>query len=887
MASISLSRLSPQQRAWIPNLVLLTSVLLTVASTYYVAAEAEAKDGIRFESAVGKIQDSIRRRLEIYEALLRGGRGLFIGSEAIDRDEFRRFVGSLHIETFYPGIQGIGYAARVDAATRDQIVEAARADGISDFRIWPDGEGAYTTILYLEPQDMRNRAALGFDMYSEPVRRAAMERARDSGRTTFSGRVSLVQELGDPEKQAGFLIYTPVYRSGAPTSTVEERRASLTGFVYSPFRVNDLLSGVFGAAEAPDVHLGLYDTEAISPETLLFDSRRGAPGAADHVARFSAVTPIELEGRNWSLVVTSTPEFERASGRGFAVYAFVTGLLVSMLLFAISRLQVNAWASADRIAAELRRSEIALRESESRLRRLVESNIVGIMIADIEGRIHDANDAFLAIVGYSRDELEAGSISLEAITPGDQRPFDAATLGELRATGARAPFESSIRKRDGVTVPVLEGLALLEGSRELVVGFVLDQTERARAEEERAELLERERRAREVAEQASRIKDEFLATVSHELRTPLNAILGWARLLRAGALDEARIAVALETIERNAKAQARLIEDLLDVSRIVSGKLRLLVAPVDLLGVVDAALEAVEPAATSKGVRVRSELDASTGAVSGDATRLQQVVWNLLSNAVKFTPSGGEVLVRLSAVDSDARIEVSDTGEGMAPEFLRHAFEPFRQEDSSISRHHGGLGLGLAIVRNLVEMHGGTVHAESAGENAGSTFTIRLPLVGLHIDAADASGEEEAPSLSGRRVLVVDDDRDAQEVFAAMLESVGATVMTCGSMQAALDALEAWRPDVLLSDIAMPGGSGYDLLRAIRESDSEVAHLPAIALSAYARPEDRRESLGSGFQDHLGKPVDTEQLVEAISRALTTRRDRQAPVRETDEAPGG
>lgn len=409
-------------------------------------------------------------------------------------------------------------------------------------------------------------------------------------------------------------------------------------------------------------------------------------------------------------------------------------------------------------------------------------------------------------------------------------------------------------------------------------------------EQERAENLARAEMAREEAEAANRIKDEFLAVLSHELRSPLNPILGWSKLLRRGKLDATKTAHALETIERNAKLQTQLIEDLLDVSRILRGKLSLNMAPVDLALTIEAALETVRLAAQAKSIQIQMRFDPTTGQVLGDSARLQQVIWNLLSNAVKFTPSGGTVEIRLEEVGNGesgigngeittdsllptpyspthAQITVSDTGKGIPPEFLPYVFEYFRQADSTTTRKFGGLGLGLAIVRHLVELHGGTVWAQSPGEGLGATFTVRLPLMPV----STQTPQEKPPAapiadLIGLRILVVDDQPDIQDVVAFILEQAGAVVSVAASAPEALNLIEQSLPDVLICDIGMPDMDGYMLMRLLRTLPPEQGgKIPAIALTAYAGDMNQQQALAAGFQQHIVKPVEPEKLVRAIA----------------------
>jgi signal transduction histidine kinase len=402
---------------------------------------------------------------------------------------------------------------------------------------------------------------------------------------------------------------------------------------------------------------------------------------------------------------------------------------------------------------------------------------------------------------------------------------------------------------------------------------LLRAAERREIEEERTRLLAAEREARVAAEAAGVMKDEFLATLSHELRTPLNAIVGWVRLLRSGSLDSEKTVRALETIERNANSQARLIEDLLDVSAIISGKMSLDLVPIRLAPVVEAALDAVRPAAEAKSIRLERSFGPEADLVQGDPDRLQQVVWNLLANAVKFTPEGGVVRTALERRGARVRIVVSDTGRGIDPAFLPFVFEPFRQADGSLTRTHGGLGLGLAIVRRLVELHGGTVAVESPGPGGGATFIVEVPLRPELRErrakgrwAESPGGLECPPQLHALRVLVVDDEADARELLGTLLRDCSAEVEAAASVPEALAVLGKFRPEVLISDLAMPEQDGFDLIRHVRTLPPEAGgRIPAVALSAYARAEDRRRALLAGFNIHVAKPVDPAELLVVVA----------------------
>src|SRR6185295_13836823 len=389
-----------------------------------------------------------------------------------------------------------------------------------------------------------------------------------------------------------------------------------------------------------------------------------------------------------------------------------------------------------------------------------------------------------------------------------------------------------------------------------------------RSEEARGQLLLRAERARSEAEAANRIKDEFLATLSHELRTPLTSLLGWSSVLREGQRDAKILAQGLEAIDRNARVQAQLIDDLLDVSRIVSGKLNLVVRPLDIASVARAAINVVQPAADAKGITLDYYAEPGLGAISADSARVHQIIWNLLSNAVKFTPHGGKISLRVEQDETDARVTVKDSGQGIDPEFLPRVFDRFRQADSSTTRSFGGLGLGLAIVRHLVELHGGTVSAHSDGVNKGATFSATFPLIAdRSVAVSHDTISSDTYSLDGLKVLLVDDEPEARQIISTVITRTGAEVKSCQSAHEALVKLSEWKPDVILSDIAMPEEDGYSFIKQVRSLPREKGgDTPAAALTAYARDIDRRQALAAGYQMHIAKPIGASQLVTMIAR---------------------
>ncbi|MFN6568932.1 ATP-binding protein [Dendronalium sp. ChiSLP03b] len=528
------------------------------------------------------------------------------------------------------------------------------------------------------------------------------------------------------------------------------------------------------------------------------------------------------------------------------------------------------------IKQRLDTKEQQLQVSEAKFKRLVDSNIIGVIVANVNGEIVKANDAFLKLVGYTQEELLKRQVRWQNITSPEYLEVNEQSIAELRNTGVFQPLETEYIHKNGSCVSVLMGGALLqesEDSQEEIISFCLDLTERKQAKKEREKLLTCEQAARAEAEAANRMKDEFLATLSHELRTPLNAMLGWTQLLKRRKFDETTNTQALEIIDRNTQSLAQLIEDVLDVSQIIRGKLCLNTYPVNFAQVVSAAIDTVRLAAEAREIRIECRFSPLVGVVMGDANRLQQVVWNLLTNAIKFTPNGGRVTVQLEQINSNIQLQVSDTGRGIAPEFLPYVFERFRQGDNSITRSHKGLGLGLALVRHLVELHGGTVCAASPGIEQGATFIVNLPLKVTAVDTNQLSpliGDEDCdrclPTLNGLRVLVVDDEPDALQLLTTILGQYGAQVMAVASALEALVALQQFHPDVLVSDIGMPQEDGYMLIRKLRAlSQEEGGRIPAIALTAYAKAEDRTQALMAGFQLHVPKPVNPTELVTVVA----------------------
>jgi PAS domain S-box-containing protein len=527
--------------------------------------------------------------------------------------------------------------------------------------------------------------------------------------------------------------------------------------------------------------------------------------------------------------------------------------------------------------------EEALRGEREWFRTTLGSIGDAVIVADDRGCVTDTNAVAEALTGFRADDALGRPIDsiFRAHGADPAAPLESPFARVFREVSvADLPRDTVLVARDGTEFPVEGCAAPIRDRRGQPRGVVLvfrDIRQRRRVEEERASLLARERAARADAEQASRAKDEFIATLSHELRTPLNSVLGWARLLRMGKLDAPNVARAVEAIERGASTQAQIVDDLLDMARIVRGQLRLDVRPVELMPVVEAAIDTVRPAAAAREIEIAAVLEPRAGPVAGDPGRLQQVTWNLLTNAIKFTPAGGRVEVRLAHRDDHVELTVKDTGSGITSEFLPHVFERFRQADSSTTRAHGGLGLGLAIVRHLVEAHGGTVSADSAGSGKGSSFTVSLPLFHVRARAREADAPRPLPrpatlvpmtaSLDDLRILIVDDDVDTLEVVKQLLEQAGASVTVAATADEALAALRESPPDVLVSDIGMPGQDGYELIRRVRRlAPEQGGRVPAAALTAFAQSDHRQQALAAGYQLYLAKPIEPTELTAAVAR---------------------
>ncbi|MDI1445291.1 ATP-binding protein [Polyangium sp. 6x1] len=662
---------------------------------------------------------------------------------------------------------------------------------------------------------------------------------------------------------SGILVMAPLVLTWARGEPIPHERAWWLHLVLSTAGASGAAWLIFGPTDSPLLWPSLIFCGLVWSALAC-----GVRGAATTMVPIAAIAVWGTTMGYGSFVATATKHGGPGPSIAFILLQqFLGGIAITMQILAV-------------IANE-RRGREALREREERLRLAGDAAGVGFWTWDIRHDTVILDETCAAFYGMRPSVPIPASTMFAAVCPEDRARIHESASRAVRMEG-RYEVEFRLTRPDGTSrwIAAAGNVICEHGEAVRLAGVNLDVTARKMADSEREHLLSSERIARAEAERASRLKDEFLSTVSHELRTPLTAILGWSQILRRRISDsdmDESLRKGLAIIDRSAHAQVQLIEDLLDMSRIITGNVRLDVQPVDLGEVIGAAAATVAPSAEAKGIRVEKILSPLAGVVRGDPNRLQQVVWNLLSNAIKFTPRGGKVRVTLSSSGDHVQITVSDTGQGIPAEFLPYVFERFRQADASTTRRHGGLGLGLSIVKNLVELHGGTVQAASPGEGKGATFTVEMPLHVTRAPEEDSGDRRQEPSsasgearchvsdLRGISVLFVDDTADARDLVATLLANHNARVTTAASGEEALRLLEQEPIDVLVSDIGMPGMDGYELIRRVRALPPERGgHVPAVALTALARDDDRVKARRAGFQTHVAKPIQVMELLTAI-----------------------
>ncbi len=869
------------RRSVAPPLTLAGLLALSIAAALFLYQNDRTRDRARFHRAVRGSTDRIEARLEGYATLLRGCAALLAATPEAGANVFHDYAARLDLPTHYPGVQGVGFARRVRPDQVPALEAGLRARGFDHLRIWPEREAEErTAIVMLEPLDRRNRAAMGYDMSTEPVRREAMLRAQDSGNAAISGKVTLVQEI-DPQRQAGFLLYVPVYRGGGIPATVEARREALIGWTYAPFRADDLFLGIFKDDPEALVDIQIYDGPEANPALLLHD--RPAKQVGTDMAETDRVV---FAGREWTLVFSALPALATGSLVGPAL-TLLAGFILSGAIFLLSEREARARRGAEsalqglqRSLQEQRRYEERLREEgrvnsilrrlgislaaeldPDRLAQLVCDEATSLTAADF-GAIFDAGPErrLLAAAGAERPGAETLAWLARSCRPqGPSRIEDAQASGAGRPAGAE-------RFRSVLTVPI----TLRTG--QLLGGLAFTHPDPAHFTEQHERLgagiaaqasiaLDNARLLRDLQE-ADRRKDEFLAVLGHELRNPLAPVVTALEVIKRdrGSADR-----QLATIERQTRHMVRIVDDLLDVSRISRGKIELRKQRLAVREALARAADAVVAMARARGQRLLVRFPSRPLLIDADPVRLEQILGNLLTNAIKYTPPGGEVELSAAADGETLEIRVRDTGIGIAEESLRLLFEPFVQVGGAKDYATGGLGIGLALVRGLVGLHGGSVHAESQGPDKGSTFVVRLP--GVLEGTTPVEVRPAARAAQPGRVLVVDDNVDAAMTLAEAVRLDGHDVRVAHDGLSALRESAEFTPEVVLLDIGLPGMDGYEVVRRLRELPQTQGAL-IVALTGFGQDSDRRRAIAAGFDEHLVKPVDLETVTAVLRRRL-------------------
>ncbi|WP_312913081.1 CHASE domain-containing protein [Stutzerimonas nitrititolerans] len=820
--------------AW---LVLAFTLLGQLLILQQLRANSDRAAEQQFELLVGKVTNAIEQRLIDHEQILFGAAGLFAASGEVSRAQWRAYVERQQLADRYPGIQGVGFSKVVRASERDAHEQSIRAEGFTDYRIQPEGERpVYMPIVYLEPFNDRNRAAFGYDMYAEPVRHQAMRQAASTGKSRISGKVVLRQETHG-KVQAGVLIYVPLYHPAMPLETAEQRMDALLGFAYSPYRMDDLMEGILGAADL-NLSLRIYSGPTQQAEQLLFASKEHAPGDAAH----SQDVQLSIYGGTWTLHMESLPAFESGFSANEGLVAILGAGISLLLFFLISSLafrQRRAEILAGQMTERIRENKRALQLSEERLSLALKGSNDGLWDLNLAADTFYASPRTWHMLGYQPGELRLSTRLWEQVLVAEDLPRTRAQLAQTMLSRLdQFTSELRFRHKDGRTVPVLVRGYIqrdAQGQPLRISGTSMDLTEHKRIEQ---------------------MKNDFVSTVSHELRTPLTSISGALGLINGGALGEVPPAMQqmLEIAHRNSQRLGHLINDLLDMEKIAAGKMSFDMHEHSLRQLLEEALASNQAFAAQLGVNcvLREAVDVQ---IWVDASRLQQVLGNFLSNAIKYTPEGGEVSLHCSVPDAThVRISVTDQGPGIAAEFRARVFEKFAQADASDSRQKGGTGLGLAITKEFIERMGGKVGFDTA-EGQGTTFWCELPI--LETCAS-------TPEPGRGHLLVVEDEPDTGRLLYLMLHDAGYSVERVQSLHAAREKLADHRYDAITLDLHLPDGSGAQLIEEIRRNPL-TRHLPIVVISAASHFDQKTRDPRVVW---LHKPISTAQLLVALGKAL-------------------
>ncbi|MES2354051.1 MAG: CHASE domain-containing protein [Pseudomonadota bacterium] len=857
---------------------------LTIIAWHFISSSTERRAQDRFNYIAQSVQQRIDERMNVYENLLHAGQGLFKASASVERDEWQKFVKSLKIERDFPGVQSIGYAKKIVLAEKSAIEQSAHADGMPTFRIWPEGERSeYIPVFYIEPSTDRNRRAFGFDMFSEPVRRAAMMQARDSSEAAISGKVMLVQETGK-DAQTGFLMYLPVYRNCMRIETKEERIAALEGYVYSPYRMTNLMSNILEQS-FPEVALQVFDGDKETADALMYSSHPKTIHTEDYPNAFTVRKIISIVNNEqiWTLRITSLPVFEAAIDRQKSLIVLVAGTMISLLFFGIvsslTAMREKAQALANEMTGALKETNRTLRQSEERFRLLTSSvKDYSILLLDPNGFVLTWNEGAQRMKGYTEEEIVGRSFECFYLSEDSAAGKPQQTLDDAKITGKHEDIGWRQRK-DGTRFYADVLLTAIRDDQNELIGFAKitrDITQEKHVEQEL-------RSAMEEAKSASRAKSEFVANMSHELRTPMNAVLGMTYLLGNSTLSNDQTKY-LDMIRSSGQSLLNILNDILDFSKIEAGRMELSLAPFHLSDVLNAIATIMSVNAGEK------DLELAIGVVPdvpqtliGDAMRLQQILINLVGNAVKFTERG-EVSVLVEALERKGDLvtiifRVRDTGIGMTSEQQARLFSPFTQADSSMTRRFGGSGLGLTICRRLIDLMDGTIEMRSQLDK-GSEFCATISLQ-VAIDQDDLKRQENA--MNDLRMLIVDDHQTSRTYIGKTIEAWNWRVDSAASGLEAIGCIRTAKVedrhyDAILSDWQMPGMDGISTMQAIRKllPDSPIPVI--LMVSAFGRGKLMNIEAASQANAILMKPVTGSSLFDTLHEVLVGRSENQQTI---------
>ena len=891
--TVSTSRPSGRVLRWAPLLVLVAGILLTLALWHTTRQQSLDKTRGEFEFLFGRITDSIQDRIKANEQVLRGVIGLFASRDPVTRGEFRSFVAALHLDERYPGIQGLGFARWIRPESKAEHTEAVRAEGFPDYEIRPPGErAAYSSIVFLEPFDWRNRRAFGYDMYSEPLRRLAMTRAWESGKAALSGKVTLVQET-DQDVQAGTLLYVPVYGRGAVPKDARERRDSLLGWAYSPLRMKDMMSSLLAREDrqlAARMAVAIHDGTTVDSASLLFESQAASEMGADTLR---LTRQVELAGQTWTVTARTLPGFHQTAGLNKEQVVLAAGLAVSALLAMLMGALIRGHAHDAAALRQVTQAHLELEKQQKELRAIYDTSSVAIFRVDTRGIITHANRRMAEMFACPL----AGLVNSEYVAHVHPDERDVGRAKMLALLASDIPLVSLERRYwrndDTEFWGHLTGNRLTDADGRTIglVGVIADITELKRTSEELARhqahleelVLARTAelaKAKEAAETANVAKSAFIANMSHEIRTPLNAILGMAYLIkRSGVTPEQ--SERLAAVDTAGQHLVEIINAILDLSKIEAGKFSLEETDVDAEAIVANVATMLADRAQAKGLNIVVASDPLPRCLLGDPTRLQQGLLNYATNAIKFTETG-TVTLRVGLAEETAdgvvvRFEVQDTGIGILPDRMDKLFRAFEQADNSMTRKYGGTGLGLVITRKLAELMGGAAGATST-PGVGSTFwfTVRLKRGSSH---RETSGEPPSGAAEvilrrnhgGSRILLAGDEAINRAVVLGLLEDAGQIVDVARDGAEAIELAGKNRYALVLMDMQMACVSGLDAARRIRLLPTG-GDVPILAMTANAFADDRARCLDAGMNDFIAKPVDPDALFALLLKWLSDPR---------------